>query len=321
MIKILALTCGGISVASSRLRSFYPFQAADKSSYQVNRVLTYQSFVGSDVIHFQKTLNPFQFFLNIFGRLLGKVTVFDVDDQPHNIFVACAMNMNVLISKLIVVDTEERRAYWVSRYPFKKVIVIPDVCDGVATSLPQISYPRVGEELSVVWIGHPTNIWSIESLLKYFQSSSEGLKLKLTVISNLSELSSFMQLYEKTNFVEWRENILLEDCDKYHFMILNHDFDDASRMKSDNKMVLSFMAGIMPIVSATPSYKRLAAAVNLEKIVFDDLTDVFEIVRKLDIEDFSKIADVRNWVLNKYSNANFFKSLMLEVHYLTSAGK
>lgn len=98
------------------------------------------------------------------------------------------------------------------------------------------------------------------------------------------------------------------DCKiEMSYALLNHSFDEASQFKCENKMVLSIAIGLIPIVSRTPAYETLAKKLNADCLVFDNLSEVFDIVESLDpvwINNFRLRA--KAYVLEYYSNENVF---------------
>ena len=81
-IKILAVTIGTKQAASSRLRSYNIFD--DNKNFQVCRELNFKNLIKNDILHIQKKLNLKILFFIIISKLLNKIIIFDLDDQPES---------------------------------------------------------------------------------------------------------------------------------------------------------------------------------------------------------------------------------------------
>ena len=83
-MKIAAYTIGSIERASSRLRSFYLFDLANKFNIEVIRPSRYRDALKKDIdlVHIQKIISIGLPFMVILYRLKGIKVVYDLDDQP-----------------------------------------------------------------------------------------------------------------------------------------------------------------------------------------------------------------------------------------------
>jgi len=93
------------------------------------------------------------------------------------------------------------------------------------------------------------------------------------------------------------------------YMILNHDtgVDPDAIYKSENKMVLSIASGLIPVVSRTPAYEMLAQALDAERLIFNELDEVFSITESLDpiwIQNF--LIRARQYILDNYTDKRVF---------------
>lgn len=250
-------------------------------------------------MHFQKTLLPQFTLVHLICKIFGKKTVYDIDDQPHNAIVAVLMFTNAFLCDVLTVDTNEREKYWASFFSWKKVVVIPDVLDvGELKLLESPSRSRdKSKKASLVWIGHPLNVSSIESLLQIDHSD----RYALTVITAKEHLIALKMKHPNVSFVPWEKDILFNRDMRFDFMILNHQGGEVAEMKSDNKMALAIAAGIMPIVSDTPSYRRLARNLGYEKFIFGSIEDVIQIVESATEGDFDTLQSAKLAVVRKYA--------------------
>ena len=84
-MKLAAFTSGGISVASSRLRSFYVFKSIVWKEHEVVFNPSFFSINRFQWLHIQKRYSPKFILLALYARLIGKFVVFDIDDGVRNL--------------------------------------------------------------------------------------------------------------------------------------------------------------------------------------------------------------------------------------------
>ena len=299
-MKIAAFTVGDINVASSRLRSYYLFSLGEEFGLKILRPTRLIEALECDVIHIQKILSLKIIIAIILYRLHRKLVIFDIDDQPGKkikSFLGCLLIM--YLASVITVDSEYRKIFWDKYLFYKKIIVINDVAD-TNDMQPTFKIRKYNfDKINFIWIGHKSNIASIEKFIELLKIKKN---FQLIICTNDSEIPNLIDKYPHINFLGWNKEIMFDNSIEAQFMILNHNFDHSSNLKSDNKMVLAVLAGFIPIVSRTPSYSKLASELDANYLVFDSFYEVFhlsEIISQGKIELFNK--DNLNFIIANYS--------------------
>lgn len=281
-MKIAAFTIGDINRASSRLRSFYLFDLAEKFDLEVSRPSRYRDALGVDVVHIQKKLTIKTIPAVAIYRLLGIKVIFDIDDQPVGKKAFLGYFLALFFSSVITVDTEARKQYWASFF-FRKIVVINDIADSINRKLEVNNRRCKINSHGFFWIGYSDNIGSIESFIGLLKKHK---RYKLTVATEKKAIPLLKLKYPSVDFISWFDGIANDDCIDAKFMLLNHNHDAASRLKSDNKMVLAILSGFLPMVSRTDSYENLANALGANFLMFDNVQDSIVISKKLSSLDF-----------------------------------
>lgn len=275
---ISAFTKGDITGAGSRLRSFYLFSLAEQFSLTVNRPQHYELAVNSNVIHIHKIYSWETLKWVIKFRLLGKRVVFDICDQVNRRSEFPRVLLIILFSSFLTVDNECRKKYWHKFFPLKKIIVLPDIADTQEVSITSIPYHQRNKLNSFFWIGNSPNFKSIK---KFIDLIRDNKTYDLTVAMDLKDKNMLCNQFPHVKFYSWEPEIAFNPTIEAKFMILNHAIDKNSSIKSDNKMVLAILAGFIPLISRTPSYVKLAQQLNASFLIFDDLTEVPELARRV----------------------------------------
>lgn len=282
-MKVAAYSIGGIERASARLRSFYLFNCAKDSGLNVSRPSRYRDALSCDVVHIQKLLTYRLLFWVLIYRIFGLTVVFDIDDNPGGLKSSLGYLAVMSLSSIITVDSDARRAYLRKFLFFKKIVVINDIADTKDFDL-RIREPRKSTDGSgFFWIGHSSNLPSIEGLMQVFKTSPHH---RLIVSIEKEAIAPLEKRYPSIRFMPWFDGIAFDTRIDARFMVLNHDFNRASLLKSDNKMVLAILAGFVPIVSRTPAYETLAKSLHADFLLFDDIEEVTSIAAKLAETDF-----------------------------------
>ncbi|CAN6134409.1 GT4_WbuB-like domain containing protein [Methylophilaceae bacterium] len=303
-MKISAYTVGDITVASSRLRSFYMFYASEKFGVKVFRNLKLWQSINCNYLHLQSCYKPKYLFQAIFFRLLLKKIVFDVSDIPKNKIHFIFFWGVAKVANSVTVPLETTRLFLGQYLNVNKIHVIPDVIDVCPEKLKQLNCLHRRPSKTFFWTGHPGNLDSIEG---FIQDKRLREQYQLIVITKLNDIQKFIDNYPWVTFLEWDVDSVLNCEVEMCYALLNHSFDEASQFKCENKMVLSIAIGLIPIVSRTPAYEALAKKLNADCLIFDNLSDVFDIVESLDlvwINNFKLRA--KSFVLEYYSNENIF---------------
>jgi hypothetical protein len=313
-MKIAAYTIGDINKASSRLRSFYLFSYANHFGLEVSRPSRFRDGLNADVVHIQKKLNYNVIFAVLIYRLIGIKVIYDIDDQPERGKSFLGYLFILFLSSVITVDNEARKNYWRKFLFFKKIEVINDVADTIDSEIISIRSRELINKNNFFWLGHSSNLPSLFAFIEFCKTNTEQYKLTISIEEEAIE--SWKKIYPFITFIPWFESVAFENSIDAAFMILNHNFDKASKLKSDNKMVLAILAGFVPIVSRTPAYEKLAKGIDADYLLFDELYQIPQIanhLKKINISDFHK-KTVRYVDLNysRYAVLNDFHNKLLK---------
>ena len=299
-MKIAAFSIGDINVASSRLRSYYLFNLGKEFGLEILRPSRFIEALDCDVIHIQKILSLKIIINIILFRIFRKVVIFDIDDQPGKkikSFLGCLLIM--YLASVITVDTESRKIFWNKYLFFKKIVVINDVADTNDVHLKFNLRIYDTEKIKFFWLGHKSNIASIEKFIEILKINK---KYQLTICTNENEIPNLFDKYPHVRFLAWNKDIVFDNTIEAQFMILNHNFDLSSILKSDNKMILAILAGFIPIVSRTPSYSKLASELNSSYLVFDSFDEVICIAENISKKKIDLFNNYNlNFIITNYS--------------------
>lgn len=310
-MKVAAYTCGEIDGASSRLRSFYLFSEASTYDIEVSRPNNFKDGLKADVIHIQKIYSYEALKWLIFYRILGKKVIYDIDDQVNRRREFHLVLLLILFSSVLTVDSLPRKLFWKKYLPFKKVEIVNDVVDIPSVTLTNIDYASHQNHQSFFWLGNSSNFKSILGAINNI-STSNGCNLMVSM--DLAGINRVKNSYPTVSFIPWFDGVAFDSRIKSKFMILNHDTDKNSRMKSDNKMVLALAAGFIPLVSKTYAYVHLAKRLDAEFLIFDDISNVVEhsmlVADRIDHKFYDRVLGVINSDYSRLSVFSSFKKLL-----------
>jgi len=309
-MKIAAFNHGGIEMASSRLRSLYVFQSSVWEDHEVEFNPKFSSINGFQCLHLQTVLKPRYIFLAIYARFMGKLVIYDIDDQAYKFKHLVALFLMVFFSNVVVVDTNLRKNYLYKGSRKKNIFVITDVLDVAPLDiekknvLPSSIRALSAEGKSVIiWVGHIDNFSSFQILI---DADERFFKYEIIVITDISFPSKVKLNHPNYSIKQWHLNweIDLETSNRY-YMLLNHN-DKNSIYKSENKMVTAIYNFIIPIVSDTPSYSSLAIKLDAEFLVFKKNQFPFDLINNLDKKENewlnSFFTNSKVYIDNNYSN-------------------
>ena len=291
-MKIAAFNHGGIAVASSRLRSLYVFQSSVWKDHEVEFNPKFSSINGFQCIHLQQVLKPRYIFLAIYARIMGKLVIYDIDDQTNKIKYLIPLLLMVFLANTVVTDTELRKKYLYRKTRKKNIVVIGDALDSNQYDFEKKNLLRVapreleGKEKSIIiWLGNVDNFNSFKTLI---DADERFFKYEIIVITDISFPSKVKLNHPNYTIKQWSINwASYLNNDNRYFMLLNHnDINDKNSIyKSEVKMISAIYNLIMPIVSNSHAYSSLAKSLNSEFLVFDKDTAPFDIIVKIDSKD------------------------------------
>ena len=309
-MKLAAFTLGDTSKASSRLRSFYLFQDAPRHKIEILRNLSFKAVGSCDAIHLQKVLTYQMLIWLPVWRLNRLKIIYDIDDQPGSLKAKLGFMVAIFFSNFLTVDTDGRRTYWKKLFPWKKIIVVPDVMDKKEGT--SIVYPRIYSDSSTnfFWIGHQDNISSIQKFVPKLYS----LNARLILCTNVQTLDKELFKEWPVDLLQWEEEITFSSHNLGSFMILSHDQDKSALFKSNNKMVLAILSGLIPIVSNTPEYKDLAKLLGLEFLIYNHIDEIESIIRHCSSIDWKKtLQDCQAQLQQTYSSKAVFQQFLNQI--------
>lgn len=315
MTKIAAYTSNEINSASSRLRSFYLFKCANEYDVTVCRSLGLLESLKCDQLHLQKCYKPKHLVQALLFRCFGKQVIFDIDDQATRWTHKFAIFMAMKIASAVTTDTDARAAYCKRYVSDRKVFVLPDVLDVEPIKKNKVITRNNLQSNGVFWTGHRGNLDSVNELLRIMEVKND---FHMIVATNLKDDDLLHKKYPSVKFIQWTLDCIFDTSIDVGCTVLNHRWidDPDSVYKSENKMVLSIAAGLIPIVSRTPAYVALAKALGAERLVFDEFDEVFEILNSLDeiwIHDF--FVRSQKYVIDNYSDENVFLKYKSLTHH------
>jgi len=188
---------------------------------------------------------------------------------------------------------------------------LPDVIDVD----PNKPFPKINlfnlKYKNIFWLGDQANFISIEQLVLKLEFIKD---IKLTVAINPKAVYFFQVQYPWVDFIPWEKDILFSREDFIgSLMVLNHGTDKAAYMKSENKMVLAIVAGLIPLVSSSPAYKELAKKLHASNLVYKDDSHLLFLIRKIhknkfNLSDFYKKNIV--YIRKKYDSEVILKKFI-----------
>lgn len=303
-MKIAAYTVGDINVASSRLRSFYLFYFSSNHGVNVLRGLTIWQSLQCEYLHLQSCYVPRYVLQAVLFRLLGRRVFFDVCDIPTRKIHFAFLVLTAMIANTVTVPLDTTRTYLSKYVAARKIVVISDVIDVAPNKVGKLAFVRNVGSKGIFWTGHPGNLDSIEEFIKIIRFHEE---YKLIVLTRLSEIGRFIQSYPWVTFLDWSLDSAFDCKIDIGYALLNHAADSAALYKCENKMVLSIALGLIPIVSRTPAYEALAKQLGADRLVFDDLAEVLNVIENMDPRWATEfLSRAKSYVFAHYSSDHVF---------------
>ena len=307
-IKIATIHNDNIDVASVRLRSIYLFDYINNKNIKIYRNINFIKLFSCKIIHFHMRYKPSDILKVIILRFFKKKIIFDIDDIPINFLYNFFFILMINFSSKVTCDNYTRRDYLKNFSLVKsKFIVIRDVIDINPLEYNKIYIRKFHHNNSFFWTGHQDNYHSIERFVKLLEGKKN---YNINIVTNINFLIKKINL-DNVIYTQWKKDLLFKTNINCDYAILNHSLSKIDRLKSENKMVLAIAAGMIPIVSNTPSYVNLSKKLNCEKLIFNDFEEIFNIVESLDNqwkEEF--ILRAQKFILKEYTNQVIFKKFI-----------
>jgi glycosyltransferase involved in cell wall biosynthesis len=182
--------------ASSRVRGFYMAEALQRAGINSNIIcgynkkayLKYLLSLGShDVIYFQKRYTGIDIKFNRFARLLGKKTIFDIDDAPSGVGLDPEIQKQTIQmienSSVVVVGSQKLKNY-AQKYS-NHVHLIPSSIN-LKYYRPKIRKDK--NHVTLGWIGNGIGYKNdLRMLIKPLESIGEKYDIKLIIVGALKQ--------------------------------------------------------------------------------------------------------------------------------------
>jgi hypothetical protein len=306
-MKIAVYSVGNKKLAGSRLRSHYIFDYNKNKKFKIFRNLKILNFLNINVFHFHMLYKPKYILITIILRIFRKIVIFDICDNPSQLKHKVGFYLMANLASFVFFDTQNR-LFFHSRKILnqKKLCVIPDVLDYEPNKNFFFYKKKYNVKNKFLWFGNFNNLRSIEEFVNIIKDNKEYKKYSLYIVSSCKNKKK-----KNITFLKWKKNFIFEINKKIDFSVLSHEGSKSNLCKSENKMVLSILAGLIPIVSNTPSYQNLAKKLNAEILIYKNSKDIFKIPQKISIrwkKDF--ITRARKYVISKYSAEKIFNKII-----------
>ena len=310
-MKIAVYTGGQEDRASSRLRSHYVFNHIVHKDIKIFRNLHFLKFAKSDVFHFHMLFKPMYIIKAIILRIFGKIVIFDIDDNPKKFKHKLGFYFMANCATLVFFDTRFRLNHH-KKFFFnkKKIHQISDVLDLHPLKKKSATKKTYTINNKFIWFG---NIENSHLINNFYDFIVRNKKLFLYMVSSYKKKSNKKNIF----FIKWKKDLIFNLGRKIDISILSHDGGKDDLCKSENKMVLSILAGIIPIVSNTPSYSSLAKKLNAKKLIYKNTDEILKIARKLSPEWKKRfIKSARKYLMVKYSSQIIFNNILKKIYLI-----
>lgn len=196
----------------------------------------------------------------------GKRVVVDLTDDPHMFDDFIHIRNAAKLANAIIIPTEflaEKALPLLGRGA--SLLRVPDALDRAVES-PSGTLRPSGERLELVWYGSPTNAAYLNRHIQPLLRLASKRLLRLTMVSQPHELfDGFMAAHPETpespfvsRLLPWSEIVQREAVRDADLVLLPTGDDEASAVKSANRLVYAIAAGRLAVATPLPAYKPLA---------------------------------------------------------------
>jgi hypothetical protein len=264
-VKISILPAGRIEAASARIRAFSLCSALAGAAQSAEiRVLP-----DADVLFIQKRITDdiLRYARHIRNR--GGLVLYDLDDSGKRALDWLKISPSQWQEMLAVADafttnTPARQALIEQEFPGAKVRLLPDSIDYGPPTPYRAAPEATPKRLKLLWFGHGSNLGLVAPYLQTLCS----LDLDFCIATNAEVLASLQAKLPGVGLVPWSLESFPAFLRTCQLSFLVHQGDVHDRAKSSNKMLASIANGVVPIVSDTPEYARLAKEVGAADSLF-----------------------------------------------------
>jgi hypothetical protein len=328
-MKLAAFTSGDINMASSRLRSYYLFRSNAWKDHEVVFNPSVFSINSFHWLHIQKMYAPRYVLLALYARIMGKFVVFDLDDESTKLTHRIAIYIMFKLSNIVATDSELKQQYFIKKYKQKNITVIPEPMDVEEQNVSAKKISRfednsfIKKRKSVImWVGNVGNFNSFKSLI---ESDKRFFDYEIIIVTDISTPSNVELNHPNYKIKQWSIS-WVEDIDFNirYYMLLNHNDKSNinSSKKNENKMVMAIYNQIIPIVSDTFFYSKLAKNLNAEYLVFNENKNPYDLINDLEAKDSDWVESFfeksSNFIQNNY-NRHLIGAKLLRIYQNSSS--
>lgn len=309
-MKIAVYSVDDEKLAGSRLRSYYIFDYNKNKKFKIFRNLKILKFLKINMFHFHMLYKPKYILIAFILRIFRKIVIFDICDNPYQLKHKVGFYLMANLASFVFFDTQ-KRLFFHSRKILnkKKLRVISDALDYEPNKKFFFYKKKYKIKNRFLWFGNLNNLKSIDEFVNTIKENKEYKKYSIYIVSSCKNKKE-----KNISFLKWKKNFIFEINKRIDFSILSHEGSNDNLCKSENKMVLSILAGIIPIVSNTPSYRNLAKKLNAEILIYKNSKDIFQISQKISTKwkkDF--IARARKYIISKYTAEKIFNKILNKI--------
>lgn len=198
------------------------------------------------------------------------------------------------IADLYIAPTEAHQKI-LSAQLYKPVYTIQEcidpiaTCGGVTAKRKRASDAPGKASKRVVWFGYADSfVKSMASLMPIIERNiATGNIDDFHLILNRQQYDRRYRDIFDLPTIEYDSKTFLETISNFDYAILSHfalDLEVNSYIKSPNKAITAFVAGVVPICSDTPNYRALFSRYGLEKFLFSSPRELDGIIKSFDLD-------------------------------------
>lgn len=283
--KIAFMPCADQNAASTRIRVFFVAAALRAQGFDVE--ISRQP-TNADVLVIQKRIDRVTLQAARQTRESGGRVIYDLDDCGAALDwlgIEAEIECETLsLADSLTVDTDERLAFCAIDEKYKAIphkAVVPDCIDyfpWLKQRDPTRSFLR--RTPVAVWFGNRVNFPPASAYLteavdrKYIKGAD--------VFTNRDAISQLQARYPALDFHSWDLHNFPKALGNYDCSVLIHDSSIEGQLKSNNKMLVSLAAGVVPFVSDTPAYRQTAYDIGCSELVVSNTGDLMDRLRSPD---------------------------------------
>lgn len=226
--------------------------------------------LDADALIFCKSFHPFNEILIKRAREAGIHTVFDVSDNYFNdgAFANHFRAMAVLADTVTAPSTA--MADVVRRETGRQALIIPDPVEGerltpaFAAPDPKARVTGAGQEINLLWYGHPTNLSGVKALTLPLQKLASQIPIRVRLLTTegpeaQSLCAALSHHGVPAEVLAWSHASMTQSLAWCHLAIIPAEVQNPRRkVKSANRLITALWAGRYVVTSPLPSHLPFA---------------------------------------------------------------